>query len=63
MQYPWSLHEGRNCEVRRIFKALNLQVIKLKRVLYGNISLDTIDAPGQYRFLEESEIKRLLQKS
>ena len=53
-----SLHDGRNREVRRIFKALNYDVIKLQRISYGNVSLGNLKS-GEYRFLTDLETKSI----
>ncbi|MDR0463448.1 MAG: rRNA pseudouridine synthase [Pseudomonadales bacterium] len=54
-----TIHEGRNHQVRRMFKALNHEVIKLKRVAMGNLNLGTLGS-GQYRQISQSEVNSLL---
>lgn len=52
------LHIGWNRVIRRIFEALNYQVIKLDRSVYAG--LDKKELPrGKWRFLREEEIIRL----
>jgi 23S rRNA pseudouridine2605 synthase len=59
------LTEGRKREVRRLCKALDLYVQRLRRTRFGPIRLGDL-APGSYRELssrEESAIQRLVQGS
>lgn len=46
--YQVILTEGRNRQIRRTFKGLGLEVIKLHRTNFGPYSLDDLPA-GQYR--------------
>ncbi len=58
---PWyevKLTEGRNNQIRMMFKHFGLLVEKLKRVRIGPIDLGPIK-PGQYRHLDEDEVKKL----
>ncbi len=58
---PWyevKLTEGRNNQIRMMFKHFGLLVEKLKRVRIGPIDLGPIK-PGQYRHLDEEEVKKL----
>lgn len=55
-----TIHEGRNRQVRRMFKALGFNVTKLKRVGYGFLSLDGLH-PGESRMLKPHEVKALYQ--
>lgn len=52
------IHEGRNRQVRRMFDSIGHPVIKLKRVQFGNITLQGI-ARGKYRHLTKSELNEL----
>lgn len=52
------LHEGRNRQIRRMFEAIGHPVIKLKRVKFGNITLQGL-VRGKYRVLRKSEINEL----
>ncbi len=52
------IHEGRNRQIRRMFEAINKQVIKLKRERYGSLTLDGLNA-GEYRPLTPYEVKSL----
>jgi 23S rRNA pseudouridine2605 synthase len=55
------LTEGKNREIRRMFKALGLEVSKLKRTQIGRIKLGELPT-GKWRTLTEPEIKSLLPK-
>jgi 23S rRNA pseudouridine2605 synthase len=58
---PWyeiTLVEGRYHQVRRMFERAGHGVIKLKRVRFGFLT-DRGLAPGQFRYLNPSEIDRL----
>jgi len=49
-----SLIEGKNREIRRFFAYFDREVVDLKRVEYGGISLD-LRKPGSYRYFSKSE--------
>jgi 23S rRNA pseudouridine2605 synthase len=53
------LAEGKNREIRRMFKSLGLEVSKLKRTQIGRIKLGELPT-GKWRTLTEPEIKSLL---
>ncbi len=53
------LGEGKNREVRRMLAALDLNVIRLRRIQIGRIKLGELP-PGKWRTLTEPEIKSLL---
>jgi len=53
------LGEGKNREIRRLFEAVGLTVLRLKRVQIGPIKLGELPA-GKWRTLTEPEIKSLL---
>lgn len=53
------LQEGKNREIRRLFKSLGHEVIQLKRVALGCLKLEGIN-PGQFRYLKAGEIKSLI---
>lgn len=52
------ISEGKNHEVKNIFKALNANVLNLTRIRIGNIKIDTIGR-GYLRKLKIKEIKDL----
>ena len=52
------LDEGRNREIRRMFDAVGLNVLKLKRVAFGPIRLGRMK-PGSVKTLSEEEVQAL----
>jgi len=50
------IREGKFHQVKRMFLALNNEVLKLKRVQIGELRLDETLAPGEARELTEAEI-------
>jgi 23S rRNA pseudouridine2605 synthase len=56
--FSLTIHEGRNRQVRRMCEAVSLSVVRLRRVRYGMLSLDTLK-PGEFRFLTEAEVSGL----
>jgi 23S rRNA pseudouridine2605 synthase len=60
-QNPWyevKLYEGRNQQIRLMFKHFGFLVEKLRRVKIGPIELGPIK-PGQYRYLTDEETQKL----
>ena len=53
-----SIHEGRNRQVRKMAEAIGHQVVSLRRVGFGPISLGDLPT-GMWRKLTESEILKL----
>jgi 23S rRNA pseudouridine2605 synthase/23S rRNA pseudouridine2604 synthase len=53
------LREGKNRQIRRMVRKVGNQVIRLQRLGIANIKLGNL-APGKWRYLEESEKKKLL---
>ncbi|MBH1941440.1 rRNA pseudouridine synthase [Mobilitalea sibirica] len=54
-----TIQEGKFHQVKRMFEAVGKEVIYLKRMSMGGISLDPKLAPGEYRLLTEKEIEHL----
>jgi 23S rRNA pseudouridine2605 synthase len=54
------LSEGRNQQIRRMFDAIGHSVIKLRRVRIGTLA-DQRLKPGEFRFLTDLEVKRLMK--
>lgn len=50
------LAEGKNREIRRMFDALHYEVIRLKRIAFGGLTLGTLQ-PGEYREVSPEELK------
>ncbi len=53
-----SIHEGRNRQVRKMIAATGHQVVSLKRVAFGPVSLGELPS-GKWRRLTDEEIRRL----
>ena len=51
--------EGKFHQVKRMFKAVNNEVLYLKRVQMGNLKLDKKLSLGEYRELTENELRNL----
>ncbi|WP_418791953.1 pseudouridine synthase [Phosphitispora sp. TUW77] len=54
-----TIHEGKYHQVKRMFAALGLPVVYLKRIAMGNLSLDESLAPGDVRELSTGELTLL----
>ena len=52
------INEGQNRELRRFFGYFDLEVMDLKRVGFGRVSLDMLK-PGKWRYFENSEYEDL----
>ena len=64
-QWVMQLHEGRRRQIRRMFKAVGLKVIKLHRIAVGPITLGLL-RPGDFRRLtkrEESALREAINDS
>ncbi|WP_291292679.1 pseudouridine synthase [Enterococcus sp.] len=53
-----TIHEGRNHQVKNMLKAVGLPVQKLKREVYGSLTLAGL-RPGEYRELTKKEVNEL----
>lgn len=53
-----TIYEGRNHQVKKMFSALDYDVIKLKRETYAFLTLDGLTS-GEYRHLTIKEVKKL----
>lgn len=56
-----TLREGRFHQVKRMAHAVGREVLYLKRISMGPLSLDETLKPGEYRALTEEEIRALLE--
>lgn len=54
-----SIHEGKYHQVKRMFGALNMEVLTLKRISFGPLVLDENLELGSYRPLTDAEISLL----
>lgn len=53
-----TIHEGRNRQIRKMVEAIGHQVVRLKRVQYGPVTLGNMKR-GEWRDLTEGELKAL----
>jgi len=53
--YIITIDEGKFHQVKRMFKALNTNVINLKRIQIGNLKLEGLN-PGEYRLFRKDEL-------
>lgn len=58
-----TITEGRFHQVKRMFEAVGMKVVYLKRISMGGIKLDENLEPGEYRKLEEEEVQSLKGKT
>ena len=56
-----TIHEGRNRQVRRMFEAIGAEVVSLKRIAVGNVTLGNLPE-GKWRHLNDAERQRLIGK-
>ena len=54
-----TIHEGKFHQVKRMLKAVDNEVVYLKRLTFGALSLDESLDKGQYRLLTDEEIQSL----
>lgn len=54
-----TISEGKFHQVKKMFESVNKKVIYLKRITFGNISLDNSLKLGEYRKLTDEEIDKL----
>lgn len=57
--YHAILHEGRNREVRRLWESQGVQVSRLMRVRFGDISLPRGQKPGRWEDLPQDAVEQL----
>ena len=53
-----TIYEGRNRQIRKMFKTLDYEVTRLHRIREANIELNNLKS-GEYRLLKPYEIKKL----
>ncbi|MBU0278798.1 MULTISPECIES: pseudouridine synthase [unclassified Gemella] len=57
-----TISEGKFHQIKRMMKAVNLNVIYLKRLTIGNLVLDENLKLGEYRYLTKEEIEKIQNK-
>jgi 16S rRNA pseudouridine516 synthase len=55
------IYEGKFHQIKRMFQAVDKEVIYLKRLAMGNLKLDESLGTGEYRELKEEELMILLE--
>ena len=58
-----TITEGRYHQIKRMFEAVGMRVVYLRRLTMGPVSLDESLKPGDYRKLTEQEITMLKQEA
>ena len=61
IQILLTIHEGRFHQVKRMLQAVGNEVVTLKRVSFGPLTLDTDLAPGRYRELTKQEVEACMK--
>ena len=56
-----TISEGKYHQIKKMFHSVDNLVIGLKRVAFANLQLDSDLKEGQYRYLNQDEIIRLLE--
>ena len=55
-----TIHEGKFHQIKRMFEAVDMEVLELKRITMGGLTLDDGLAPGESRALTEEEVSIIL---
>lgn len=59
LQIELTIHEGKFHQVKRMLQAVSNEVLTLKRISFGSLSLDTSLHLGEYRELTDEEVQQL----
>ncbi len=54
-----SVREGQFHQIKRMFAAVQNKVVFLERIQFGGLKMDGNLLPGQFRFLEKEELRRI----
>lgn len=54
-----TIYEGKYHQVKRMFHAIENEVLELKRLKIANLALDENLQPGEYRLLSDEELKHI----
>lgn len=57
-----TLYEGKNRQIRRMCDSLGLNILLLKRISVGEVSIGRMK-PGEYRPLSRSELEKLFKSA
>lgn len=55
-----TIYEGKYHQVKRMFSAVGNKVIYLKRISIGQLKLDKTLEPGEYRYMDEKDLEKLV---
>lgn len=55
-----TIYEGKYHQVKRMFTAVGNKVVYLKRISMGQLQLDPNLEPGEYKFLDEADLEKLV---
>ena len=58
-QVTITIREGKFHQIKRMFEKVGSEVLYLKRISFGSLTLDETLAPGTFRLLTEEEIRQL----
>ncbi len=58
-----TIHEGKYHQIKRMFQALDCEVVYLKRISMGMLKLDESLQLGEFRSLTEKEVKLLYERN
>lgn len=58
-----TVFEGKFHQVKRMFEAVDMEVVYLKRLRMGELSLDEALAPGEYRKLTKEELAKIKENN
>ena len=56
------ISEGKFHQIKRMFKALGNEVVSLSRIAMGDLLLDKSLSEGEYRYIEQFEIEKIMNK-
>lgn len=55
-----TIYEGKYHQVKRMFVAVGNKITYLKRISMGQLKLDETLEPGEYKFLDDSDLEKLV---
>ena len=55
-----TIYEGKYHQVKRMFVAVGNKITYLKRISMGQLKLDASLAPGEYKFLSDEDLEKLI---
>ena len=58
-----TIRQGMYHQIKRMFKKFSIEVLELKRIRMGGLYLDEALAPGECRYLDESEVDSINQNN